>query len=166
MFKSVHAIHSTPFAYYVNPLRTRKTKNVRMDGLTPFQRLDKIREDFFSDLGSAQAFAKKLGVSKQTWSTWKGERGLSKQAVPSIIEILRGSGVVVTTDYLLLGRPPNPYKGSSQPPKHDDIHICKVIEMMESADLDGRMAAYSAVRETLREQARHHVIHPPRKVHL
>ncbi|MHB1666687.1 hypothetical protein [Thiomonas sp.] len=37
---------------------------------------------------------------------------------------------------------------------HPDIHIAKVIEMMEATDEDGRMDAFSAVWGRLREYQR------------
>lgn len=123
-----------------------------MDKKTPFERLDEIRVNFFKKLTTESAFALKIGASKQTWSTWKGPRGLSKQAIPRIVDKLRENGVLVSTDYLHSGRGEKPRFGNEPVLTHEDIHIRNVIALMESADSEGRLAAYCAVRDTLRER--------------
>ena len=124
-----------------------------MDATTSFARLDAIRQEFFAGTREGE-FAKKLGVSKQTWSTWKGRRGLAQRAVPGIVEKLRAAKVHVSADWLLLGLGEKPYRGSTSPPRHEDVHIARVIEMMEATDQTGRMEAYAAAREALREYER------------
>ena len=124
-----------------------------METDTPFARLNQIRLDFFSDLREGQ-FAEKVGASKQAWSTWKKRRGLAQRAVPQIVEKLRQQKVQVTADWLLLGVGEKPYKGSAKPPHHADAHIARVIELMEATDQNGRMEAFGAVREALREYER------------
>lgn len=134
-----------------------------MDIDSPFARLDRIRIDLLPEHHEG-SFAGKLGVSKQAYSTWKNRRGLPAKMVAPVLEALRGMGVQVTTDWLLLGVGEKPYKGAPNPQRHPDQHIARVIELMESTDATGRMEAFAAVRETLREYERSKSQQQPKKI--